>query len=404
MRLGYFTMPLHPLHRNPTETLQEDREAIILADKLGFYDAFVGEHLTDQAENVTNSLLFLATLIPVTSRIKLASGTSNLSHSHPTLLAAHAAMFDHLAKGRFIFGISPGALASDAEALGILDQDRNRLFAEAIDVILAIWEKNAPYDIDLPDNRFKVTTAGTCAFEIGRGIMPKPYQRPYPEIVGTVVAPFSKGVVAMGRRDALRIYVGKAKGMHAASQDEINAILVREARDGRRVVRLKSGDPLIFGRAGEEMAALRAAGIPFDIVPGVTAAIAAAAENEIPLTLRDVASTFILATGHDMRGDTLPEWAGLALAGSTIAVYMGRSVASKVAARLIENGLSASTPVAVIENASREDRRAFAGRLDELAGIADRPELDGPVVIIVGKVIAESALGVAPLPLAAMAA
>ncbi|MPS29658.1 MAG: LLM class flavin-dependent oxidoreductase [Alcaligenaceae bacterium] len=201
MRLGYFTMPLHPLHRNPTETLQEDREAIILADKLGFYDAFVGEHLTDQAENVTNSLLFLATLIPATTRIKLASGTSNLSHSHPTLLAAHAAMFDHLAKGRFIFGISPGALASDAEALGILEQDRNRLFAEAIDVILAIWEKNAPYDIDLPDNRFKVTTASTCAFEIGRGIMPKPYQRPYPEIVGTVVAPFSKGVVAMGRRD-----------------------------------------------------------------------------------------------------------------------------------------------------------------------------------------------------------
>ncbi|MBZ9936093.1 siroheme synthase CysG [Mesorhizobium sp. BR1-1-16] len=213
-----------------------------------------------------------------------------------------------------------------------------------------------------------------------------------------------EAVVAMGRRDALRIYVGKAKGMHAASQGEINAILVREARDGRRVVRLKSGDPLIFGRAGEEMAALRAAGVPFDIVPGVTAAIAAAAENEIPLTLRDVASTFVLATGHDMRGDTLPEWAGLALAGSTIAVYMGRSVASKVAARLIENGLAASTPVAVIENASRSDRKAYAGRLDELASLADRPEIDGPVVIIVGRVIAESALGVSPLPLAAMAA
>ncbi len=213
-----------------------------------------------------------------------------------------------------------------------------------------------------------------------------------------------EAVVAMGRRDALRIYVGKAKGMHAASQDEINAILVREAKDGRRVVRLKSGDPLVFGRAGEEMAALRAAGIPFDIVPGVTAAIAAAAENEIPLTLRDVASTFVIATGHDMRGDTLPEWAGLALAGSTIAVYMGRSVASKVAARLIENGLAASTPVAVIENASREDRKAYAGRLDELAAIADRPEIDGPVVIIVGRVIAESALGAATLPLAAMAA
>lgn len=201
MRLGYFTMPLHPLHRDPTETLHEDRETIIFADQLGFYDAFVGEHLTDQAENVTNSLLFLATLISDTKTIKLGSGTSNLSHSHPTLLAAQAAMFDHLAKGRFIFGISPGALNSDAEALGILDQDRNRLFAEAIDVILAIWQGEAPYNIDLPDNRFKVTTATTAALEIGRGIMLKPYQRPYPEIVGTVVAPHSKGVIAMGQRD-----------------------------------------------------------------------------------------------------------------------------------------------------------------------------------------------------------
>ncbi|WP_336798933.1 siroheme synthase CysG [Kaistia sp. MMO-174] len=213
-----------------------------------------------------------------------------------------------------------------------------------------------------------------------------------------------EAIVAMGRRDALRIYVGKAKGAHAASQDEINAILVREARDGRRVVRLKSGDPLIFGRAGEEMAALREAGIPFDIVPGITAAFAAAAENEIPLTLRDVASSLVVATGHDMRGDTLPDWAGLALSGATVAVYMGRSVATKVAGKLIENGLAPSTPVAVIENASRPERRAYAGRLDELAGIADRPELDGPVVIIVGRVVAESALGATPLPLVALAA
>lgn len=201
MRLGYFTMPLHPLHRNATETLHEDRQTIIHADKLGFYDAFVGEHLTDQAENVTNSLLFLATLIFDTKTIKLGSGTSNLSHSHPTLLATHAAMFDHLAKGRFIFGISPGALASDAEALGILDEDRNRLFAEAIDVILEIWQRQAPYDIDLPDNRFKVSTARTSVPEIGRGTMLKPYQQPFPEIVGTVVAPHSKGVIAMGQRN-----------------------------------------------------------------------------------------------------------------------------------------------------------------------------------------------------------
>jgi alkanesulfonate monooxygenase SsuD/methylene tetrahydromethanopterin reductase-like flavin-dependent oxidoreductase (luciferase family) len=201
MRLGYFTMPLHPLERDVTETLHEDRETIIFADKLGFYDAFVGEHLTDQAENVTNSLLFLATLISETKTIKLGSGTSNLSHSHPTLIAAQAAMFDHLAKGRFIFGISPGALASDAEALGILDQDRNQMFAEAIDVILAIWQGEPPYNIDLPNNRYKVTLEKTMALEIGRGIMMKPYQKPLPEIVGTVVAPFSKGVIAMGQRD-----------------------------------------------------------------------------------------------------------------------------------------------------------------------------------------------------------
>src|SRR3954467_4384353 len=201
MRLGFFTMPLHPRTRDPAVTLQEDREAIILADRLGFHDAFVGEHLTDPEENVTNSFIFLASVLGETKTIKLGTGTSNLSHSHPVLIAAHAAMFDHLAKGRFIFGISPGALASGAEALGILEEDRNRLFAEAMDVIIAIWERNAPYDINLPGNRFKVSTARTQVPEVGRGTMYKPYQKPRPEIVGTVVAPFSKGVVAMGERD-----------------------------------------------------------------------------------------------------------------------------------------------------------------------------------------------------------
>jgi alkanesulfonate monooxygenase SsuD/methylene tetrahydromethanopterin reductase-like flavin-dependent oxidoreductase (luciferase family) len=201
MKLGMFMMPLHPLHRNPTQTLQEDRQAIILADQLGFHDAFVGEHLTDKAENVTNSMIFLATLISETKKIKLATGTSNLSHMHPVLVAAHAAMFDHLAQGRFILGVSPGALVSDAEALGILAEDRNQMFAEAIDVILAIWAGEPPYDIDLPNNRFKVTTRTTQFTEIGMGVMSKPFQQPRPEIVGTVVAPFSKGVIAMGERD-----------------------------------------------------------------------------------------------------------------------------------------------------------------------------------------------------------
>jgi alkanesulfonate monooxygenase SsuD/methylene tetrahydromethanopterin reductase-like flavin-dependent oxidoreductase (luciferase family) len=201
MRLGMFMMPMHPLHRDPVQTLQEDREAIILADRLGFHDAFVGEHLTDRAENVTNSLMFQATLIHATRQIRLASGTCNLSQMHPVLIAAQAAMFDQLAQGRFIFGISPGALNTDFEALGLLGEDRNQLFAEAIDVILAIWSGEPPYDIDLPGNRFKVSTRQFMKPEIGMGVIPRPVQKPHPEIVGTVVAPFSKGVIAMGERD-----------------------------------------------------------------------------------------------------------------------------------------------------------------------------------------------------------
>src|SRR3954451_17121081 len=203
MRLGFFTMPLHPRSRAPAETLQEDREAVILADRLGYYDAFVGEHLTDPEENVTSSFIFLASVLAETKTIKLGTGTSNLSHSHPVLIAAQAAMFDHLAKGRFIFGISPRTLASDADALG-MDlgmEERNKRFAEAIDVILEIWRREAPYDIELPGNRYKVSTRRTHVPDVGRGRMYKPYQQPRPEIVGTVVAPHSKGVIAMGERD-----------------------------------------------------------------------------------------------------------------------------------------------------------------------------------------------------------
>jgi uroporphyrin-III C-methyltransferase/precorrin-2 dehydrogenase/sirohydrochlorin ferrochelatase len=152
-------------------------------------------------------------------------------------------------------------------------------------------------------------------------------------------------------------------------------------------------------------------------VPGITAAFAAAAENEIPLTLRDQeagsaegatgrkkgSSGLVFASGHDADGETLPGWAGLALSGVTIAVYMGRTVAAKVAARLVEAGMAAGTPVAVIENASRADRRAYSGRLDELAELADRPELAGPVLIIVGEVVAAGAVAAAPLPLSELA-
>jgi alkanesulfonate monooxygenase SsuD/methylene tetrahydromethanopterin reductase-like flavin-dependent oxidoreductase (luciferase family) len=187
--------------RNWTQTLREDRETIILADKLGFYDAFVGEHLTDACENITNSMRFQATLIHDTQQIKLATGTTNLAQMHPVVIAVNAAMFDHLSQGRFIMGVSPGALPSDNEAIGIFDEDRNKIFADAIDVILAIWERDPPYDIEFPGNRFKVSFVRSAALHLGVGVMAKPYQKPRPEIVGTVVAPFSPGVVLMGKRD-----------------------------------------------------------------------------------------------------------------------------------------------------------------------------------------------------------
>jgi alkanesulfonate monooxygenase SsuD/methylene tetrahydromethanopterin reductase-like flavin-dependent oxidoreductase (luciferase family) len=201
MRLGYFTMPMHPQHRSATDTLHEDREAIILADRLGFHDAFVGEHLTEKTENIVSSLLFLATLISDTKTIKLATGTSNLSQWHPVMIASHAAMFDHLARGRFIMGISAGALRCDAEALQTLNEDRQKRFVDCIDVILEIWKRDPPYDIDIPGNQFKVTVKTQSVAEIGRGHLYKPFQKPRPEIVGTVVAPFSKGVIEMGAKD-----------------------------------------------------------------------------------------------------------------------------------------------------------------------------------------------------------
>jgi alkanesulfonate monooxygenase SsuD/methylene tetrahydromethanopterin reductase-like flavin-dependent oxidoreductase (luciferase family) len=194
-------MPVHPEGKDWYQSLQEDRQAVILADKLGFHDAFIGEHLTDKSENITNSMIFLSSLISETNNIKLGTGTSNLSHMHPVLVASHAAMLDHLSKGRFIFGISPGALRCDAEVLGIIKEDRGQIFAEAIDVILEIWKSDPPYNINLPNNRFKVSTKETTFLEVGVGYLQKPYQKPLPEIVGTVVAPYSKGIISMGERN-----------------------------------------------------------------------------------------------------------------------------------------------------------------------------------------------------------
>ncbi len=197
-----------------------------------------------------------------------------------------------------------------------------------------------------------------------------------------------EAVVAMGRRDAERVPVGKRKGCHTKSQADINTLLVELGRAGKRVVRLKSGDPLVFGRAGEEIAALREAGISYEVVPGVTAAFAAAADFELPLTLRGVSSSMVFTTGHDLKGGTLPDWAKLAISGATVAVYMGRSVAADVASRLIEAGLSPDTAVAVVENASLQNRKRFHGTLVDLPSLEDRTDLTGPVMTIIGDAVA----------------
>lgn len=195
-------------------------------------------------------------------------------------------------------------------------------------------------------------------------------------------------IVDMGRRDAERLSVGKRKGCHSKSQEEINDLLVHLGRQGKRVVRLKSGDPLVYGRAGEEMAALRVAGISYEVVPGITSAFAAAADFELPLTLRGVASSLVFTTGHDLTGDVLPDWASLAVSGATIAVYMGRTVAASVAERLMQAGLPPETTVAVIENASRADRRLLHGILRDLPDLQHRDELTGPVMVIIGDAVA----------------
>src|SRR4051794_17421618 len=198
MRLGFFTMPMHPPERKWVETLKEDRQAFILADKLGFYDAFCGEHIADEIENVTNSFQFLASLIHETKQIKLGTGTANLSQTHPVLIAAHAAMFDHLSEGRFIFGMSAGALAADAELLGTLGEDRSMIFHEALEAILALWTTEPPYNFDKPNNRFKICSAKMGRREFGLGMVAKPYQKPLPELVGTVVAPNSSSATWFG--------------------------------------------------------------------------------------------------------------------------------------------------------------------------------------------------------------
>jgi len=189
------------------------------------------------------------------------------------------------------------------------------------------------------------------------------------------------------RRDADRIYVGKARGAHARSQDEINVLLEEHARAGRRVVRLKGGDPFVFGRGGEERDHLTRAGIRVEVVPGITAATGCAAAAGIPLTDRDLAHGVSLVTGQGRDGEPDVDWAALARSGQTIVVYMGANAAGTIAGRLIESGLAASTPAAVIENGTRADQKIETGSVADLGAMAARAGGGGPLLIVIGDVV-----------------
>jgi uroporphyrin-III C-methyltransferase/precorrin-2 dehydrogenase/sirohydrochlorin ferrochelatase len=198
----------------------------------------------------------------------------------------------------------------------------------------------------------------------------------------------SAQVLARARRDAEVIDVGKTLGGHGARQERINRMMVVEARRGRRVVRLKGGDPFVFGRGGEELEYLRRHDIAFEVVPGITAALACAAYAGIPLTHRDHAQGLQFVTAHCRESLDSIEWRGLARAGQTLAFYMGVAELEAIHDRLLEAGLSPSTPAALVENGTRENQRVVVTQLAALPEAAERHAVGSPSMLFVGDVAA----------------
>lgn len=198
----------------------------------------------------------------------------------------------------------------------------------------------------------------------------------------------SQPLVDLVRRDARRIYVGKQQDRHALPQQEINALMVRLASEGERVVRLKGGDPFIFGRGGEEIEALRDQGIAFEVVPGVTAAAGAASYAGIPLTHRDYAQSCLLVTGHLKNGSADLDWQALARPRQTLVVYMGVGALEEICDKLVcRGGMAATMPAAVVERATLDAQRVVAGTLETLPALAAEARVGPPALLIVGEVV-----------------
>ncbi|ELF9250347.1 uroporphyrinogen-III C-methyltransferase [Salmonella enterica] len=194
----------------------------------------------------------------------------------------------------------------------------------------------------------------------------------------------SDDIMNLVRRDADRVFVGKRAGYHCVPQEEINQILLREAQKGKRVVRLKGGDPFIFGRGGEELETLCHAGIPFSVVPGITAASGCSAYSGIPLTHRDYAQSVRLVTGHLKTGGEL-DWENLAAEKQTLVFYMGLNQAATIQDKLISFGMQADMPVALVENGTSVKQRVVHGVLTQLGELAQ--QVESPALIIVGRVV-----------------
>lgn len=196
----------------------------------------------------------------------------------------------------------------------------------------------------------------------------------------------SDEIMALVRKDAEKISVGKRAGAHHIQQEATNRLLVQYAQEGKRVVRLKGGDPFVFGRGGEEAKVLKDAGIPYRIIPGVTAALGATAYAGIPLTYRDIAQSALFITGHSRHNGNEPDWRTLALSNQTLVVYMGTLRAADITAKLIEYGRSADTPVAVVSNGTLPNQSVQTGRLKDLPLLAENAER--PALMVIGEVAA----------------
>lgn len=196
-------------------------------------------------------------------------------------------------------------------------------------------------------------------------------------------------ILSLARPKARLISVAKQRARHTMPQDQINALLVREALAGNDVVRLKGGDPLIFGRGGEEAEAAHAAGVPVEIVPGISAANGAAAAAQIALTHRDAASIVSFVAGQ-CKGLSDQDWTGLAGKGRTLVIYMGVKTASMIAEKLMADGLAPDMPVAVIENAARPEMRVLRAPLAGLAEMVSRKRVISPALIVIGEVAARN--------------